>query len=176
MCSVVEERGRGTERRHFHPAINSNTVVLPLGLSRPPFLYKVATVAGLADPASPSWFQKSPLPTIFTFFPITLLDEMASVLTVCQLRRPSKEDLDKSWIKNPFMDLPAIHIGYLLLPQPWRDRVVQWEDTGFGVLDPCIATLQAVCSWANYLTSLRLSFLRIMIPILKGFFYGSQTL
>lgn len=61
MCSVVEERGRGAERRHFHPAINSNTVVLPLGLSRPPFLYKVATVAGeyvraesLGDPASPS--------------------------------------------------------------------------------------------------------------------------
>lgn len=89
-------------------------------LSRPHFQCNGATVAreairleSLDDLASPFWFQKSSLPVIFTFSPITLLDQIAGFLTWHQLRRLSK-DLDKSWIKNTFINLYTTQIGHPL--------------------------------------------------------------
>ena len=107
---------------------------------------------------------------IIYFFLITLLDEIARTLALCQLKRLFKDDLHKGWTKKSFTNHYTIHIRHLLLPQAWTDWVVQWEGSGFGAVDPCTTTLQAVCPWAHYLTSLVFSFLRMMISIFKRFF------
>lgn len=174
MCSVVEDKGCEAERRHF---------ILPLALTlrlspvdSPDLLFSTREQQWLENTSEQNtrWSSKFLLvpktSTIFTFFPITLLDERARMLALCLLKSLFKDDLHKSWTKKSFVNHYTIHIRHLLLPQPWTDRVVQWEGLGFGAVDPCTTTLQAVCLWAHYLTSLVFSFLKMMISVFKGFF------
>lgn len=46
MCRVVGEKKQGAEKRHSHFAVNSNPMVVPVGISSPHFLCYMATVTG----------------------------------------------------------------------------------------------------------------------------------
>ena len=98
------ERARSREKA-FCSAINYNTMA---DLSRPYFQCNGATVAreairleSLDDLASPFWFQKSSLPVIFTFSPITLLDQIAGFfdLTLAEMTfQRSRQELNLKYL------------------------------------------------------------------------------